>query len=71
MTLKEFAVLAGVTVERCDKGWGGTWAYRTADGPCGAFAGYRTEVAAYKAWAEKTFGKTTFKALSKVLENQR
>jgi len=67
MTLKDFAALAGVTVERCDKEWGGTWAYKTADNPRCTFCGHRTEAALYRAWAEDTFGKAAFKALAKLL----
>lgn len=67
MTLKDFATMAGVTVERCDKEWGGTWAYKTADNPRCTCCGHRTEAALYRAWAEDTFGKAAFKALAKLL----
>lgn len=67
MTLKDFAAMAGVTVERCEKDWGGRWSYRTADNPNCRFSGYRTEAALYRAWAEETFGKAAFKALAKLL----
>ena len=67
MTLKDFATMAGVAVERCDKEWGGTWAYKTADNPRCTYCGYRTEAALYRAWAEDTFGKEAFKALAKLL----
>jgi hypothetical protein len=67
MTLKDFATMAGVTVERCDKEWGGTWAYKTADNPRCTFCGHRTEKALYRAWAEDTFGKAACKALAKLL----
>lgn len=67
MNLKEFATLVGVTVERCDSSWGGTWAYKTADNPNCTWKGYRSEDTLYKAWGEETFGKQTFKALSKLL----
>lgn len=66
-TLKDFAKLAGVTVLRCGKEWGGTWAYKTADSPDSTIAGYRTEEALYRAWAEDTFGKAATKALAKLL----
>ena len=68
MTLKELALLSGVSVERCDKEWGGTWAYKTADCPNSTMCGYRSESAVYKAWAEDTFGKTAFKTLAKLLK---
>ncbi len=67
MTLKDFATMAGVTVERCDKEWGGTFAYKTADNPSCTYCGHRTEAELYRAWAEETFGKAAFKALSKLL----
>lgn len=68
MTLKELAEAAGVTVLRCNKEWGGTWAYKTPDHPHSTVCGYRTEAALYKGWAEEVFGKHAFKALSKLLD---
>lgn len=66
MTLKDFAEAAGVTVFRCNKEWGGTWAYKTADRPNSSVCGYRSEAALYRGWAEDTFGKHAFKALAKL-----
>lgn len=66
-TLKDFATLAGVTVLRCGKEWGGTWAYKTVDNPNSTICGFRTEEALYRAWAEDTFGKVAAKALAKLL----
>jgi hypothetical protein len=70
MTLKEFAENAGVTVFRCDKEWGGTWGYKTPDYPNSSICGYRNEAELHKAWAEDTFGKAAFKALSKLLKSK-
>lgn len=68
MKLKDFAKMAGVRVERCDKEWGGTWAYKTVDCPNVTTCGYRTEAAVYRAWAEDAFGKAASKALTKLLK---
>ncbi len=68
--LKEFAILAGVTTVRCDKGWGGTWAYKTIDNPNCTHCGFRSEAAAYKGWAKNTFGETASKALIKLLNRK-
>ena len=70
MTLKEFAEMAGVRVERCGKEWGGTWAYKTVDYPNSRVCGFRTEAAVYRAWAECTFGKAASKALTKLLKEK-
>ena len=68
MTLKEFALLGGIVVSRCDKEWGGTWAYSTKDHPKATCCGYRNEVAAYKSWAQDTFGKAAANELFKLLK---
>lgn len=56
MNLKQLAVNCGVTLERCAREWGGTWAYSTIDAPNCKFCGYRTEAEALKAWLTDTFG---------------
>lgn len=68
MNLKDFAAISGVIVSRCDKEWGGTFAYKTLDHPNITTCGYRTEAALYKGWAEETFGKNSFKAILKLLD---
>lgn len=70
MTLKEFAVLSGVKVERCDNTWGGTWSYRTSINPNVLFCGYRTESELFNAWARETFGKDALKALKKLMKSK-
>lgn len=69
MTLAEFAKEAGVTIERCDPtGWGGSYAYRTADAPNCLTCGYRSERAAYRGWLTDTFGERAALALIKLLK---
>jgi hypothetical protein len=69
MNLKQFAEASGVTLEPCDKVmWGGQWAYKTAENPDFTYSGYRTENAAYKAWAKHTFGELAAKTLFKLLD---
>ena len=68
MTLEQFAKAAGVQIVQCTPDWGGQIAYTTKDSPQCRVCGFRTEVAAYKHWAESTFGKQTFKALKKALK---
>lgn len=70
MTLKQFAILGGVEVCRCDKSWGGTWSYRTSDRPNSEICGYRNESSLYKSWADDTFGKTAAKAIIKLLDDK-
>ncbi len=70
MTLKEFAKQAGVVTSRCDKAWGGTWAY-SIKGECSTFCGYRTEREAYAAWVEDTFGEQAASALLNLLKTKR
>jgi hypothetical protein len=67
MTLKEFAELSGVILSRCSEDWGGTWEYGQVDHPTFSVAGYKTEEAAYRGWAENTFGETAANALLKLL----
>lgn len=71
MTLAEFAQSAGVRVERCDKSWGGTWAYRMADAPNAAYCGYRSAQACYRGWLDGTFGKITAKAIMDLLRRAK
>lgn len=71
MTLKEFALLAGVRVERCHDEWGGTWAYKIKDNPRATFCGYRSEAHVYESWANETFGASTHKAILKLLADSQ
>lgn len=71
MTLQDFAEMAGVSVFRCEREWGGTWAYRTPDAPNCSMCGYRSERELYKAWAEDSFGKQATKALIALLRARR
>jgi hypothetical protein len=68
MTLEEFAKAAGVSIAPCHPEWGGKIAYTEKDHPHSRVCGFRTEAAAYKHWAETTFGPRTYKALKKLLE---
>ena len=61
--LKKFADGAGVKTVRCSKDWGGTWGYRVYGPASINVNGFRTEAAAYKGWAEDTFGVAEFKSL--------
>lgn len=69
MTLEDFAKDAGVTLFRCDPEWGGTWGYKSEDYPNTSYCGFRSANAAYKGWAEGTFGKRSTKALLKLFKN--
>lgn len=68
MNLIEFAKMSGVTIIRCDKEWGGTYGYKEQDYPNWSFCGYKTEKTTYVGWLEGKFGKTTAKALLKLLK---
>jgi hypothetical protein len=69
MTLEEFVKLGGCQAQRCEKEWGGTWAYTTKDYPNSTQCGYRTEQAAYKAWLDDSFGPVLAKAVLKLLRS--
>ncbi len=56
MTVKQFAMHAGVTTYRCEPEWGGTWAYKTADAGNVTMAGYKTELDALQNWLNDAFG---------------
>lgn len=73
MTLEQFAKQAGcvVSMNEDPRGWGGQYQWHTVDYPNCFFAGYKTEAAAYKGWLEGTFGKTTAKAVIKLLKKAK
>lgn len=65
--LKRFAESAGVAIHSCDKSWGGKYGFTCADSPRARYNGYPTKAAAYRAWAEMTFGVKTTAALMELL----
>ena len=67
MTLENFAKLAGVKIVDCGTGWGGRIGYTTTDAPNCTCCGYKTKLAAYKAWLEDTYGARAGNALLELL----
>lgn len=70
MTLTEFATKAGVTIHRCDKSWGGTFAYKEKEAPNVLNCGYRTTTSAYKAWLADSLGDGLAKTIIDLLDKK-
>ena len=68
MNLEQFAIEAGVTIERCGKEWGGTWAFKCADNPSATYCGYSSKSAAYSAWLDSSVGEQLARTLRKLLK---
>lgn len=68
MTLKEFAVLGGVKIIECGKGWKGKYGYTTADSTKSTYCGFKTDDDAYKHWLTGTFGGVAGQAVQKLLK---
>jgi hypothetical protein len=67
MNLKQFADLAGVTVEPCGPGWGGRWGYKTPDAPNCMTCGFKTKQEARTRWISDTFGEHVSLAVLQLL----